>query len=65
MTQRFIINRTTEDLLNSGFTWEKNRRAKYASNPNYCAEIKRIRREIINNTNIMQLYETLRSMSES
>lgn len=65
MTQRFIINRTTEDLLNSGFTWENNRRAKYASNPNYCAEIKRIRREIINNTNIMQLYETLRSMSES
>ena len=65
MTEKFLIKRSTEDLLNTGFTWENNRKAKYASNPNYCAEIKRIRRDIINNTNIRELYETLRSLCES
>lgn len=68
MTSKYIINRTPEELIRSNFTMENNRRAKYAGNPNYGKEIGNIRKNIINNTEIHNIWvsmmDMLRQLSE-
>ncbi len=56
MTSKYIINRTPEELIRSNFSMENNRKAKYAGNPNYGKEIGAIRKNIINNTVIHNIW---------
>lgn len=59
MQKRYIINRTTEQLLASNVCIEGNPRAKYAGNPNYGRELAGIRKDIIRKTNIKTLFDDL------
>jgi hypothetical protein len=59
MQKRYIINRTTEQLLASNVCIEGNPRAKYAGNPNYGRELTGIRKDIIRKTNIKTLFDDL------
>lgn len=65
MTRKFIINRTPEELIASGFTWENNRKARYAENPNYSSQIRKIRNDMIQKTEIYNLYQTLQTLKNS
>ena len=65
MTRKFIINRSPDELISSGFTWENNSRAKYAENPNYSNEIRKIRNSMIKKTEIHTLYTTLKKLANS
>lgn len=56
MTSKYIIKRTPEQLIRSNFSMENNRRAKYAENPNYGREVGNIRRNIIENTDIHNIW---------
>ena len=56
MTSKYIIDRTPEELIHSNFSMEKNRKAKYAANPKYGKEIGAIRKNIINNTDIHNIW---------
>ena len=62
MKSKYIINRTTEQLLAANVNMEKNRAAKYAGNPEYGKLLIGIRRNILNNTNIMPLFRQLQSL---
>lgn len=62
MKTKFIINRTTEELLRENVNWEKNRRVKYAENPNYGRQLTQIRNNIIQNTKIKTLADSVSSM---
>ena len=59
MQRRYIIKRSTEQLLASNVCIEGNPRARYAGNPNYGRELTGIRRDIIRKTNIKSLFEDL------
>ena len=56
MTSKYIIERTPEQLIRSNFSMENNRRVKYAENPNYGREIRNIRKNIIENTDIHNIW---------
>lgn len=56
MSSKYIVNRTPEELISSNFTMENNRRAKYAGNPNYGRLIGNVRNNIINNTDIHNIW---------
>lgn len=62
MKSKYIINRTTEQLLAANVNMEKNRAAKYAGNPEYGKLLTGIRKDILNNTNIMPLFRQLQSL---
>lgn len=59
MQRRYIIDRSTEQLLASNVCIEGNPRARYDGNPNYGRELTGIRRDIIRKTNIKSLFEDL------
>ena len=62
MKSKYIINRTTEQLLAANVNMEKNRAAKYAGNPEYGKLLTDIRKDILNNTNIMPLFRQLQNI---
>lgn len=62
MKSKYIINRTTEQLLAANVNMEKNRAAKYAGNPEYGKLLTGIRKDILNKTNIMPLFRQLQSL---
>ena len=62
MKSKFIINRTTEELLRENVNWEHNRKVKYAGNPNYGRQLTQIRNNIIQNTNIKTLSDSISNM---
>ena len=62
MKSKYIINRTTEQLLAANVNMEKNMAAKYAGNPEYGKLLTGIRKDILNNTNIMPLFRQLQSL---
>lgn len=58
--RRYIINRTTEQALSAQyFHMENNKNAKYCKSSDYCSKISKIRNNILNTTNIMDLYQDL------
>ena len=61
---RYIINRSTEEFIASGMTYENNRKAKYAGDPNYPHRIHVLRSNIVSNTNIYTLYNNLLSLNK-
>ena len=62
MKSKYIIDRTTEQLLAANVNMEKNRTAKYAGNPQYGKLLSGIRKDILNNTNIMPLFRQLQTL---
>lgn len=52
MKRKFIINRTTEQLLAENVNWEYNRRVRYAGNPNYGRQLTQIRNNMLRTTEI-------------
>ena len=62
MKTKFIINRTTEELLRENVNWENNRKVRYAENPNYGRQLTQIRNNIIQNTNIKTLADSISNM---
>ena len=65
MQKRYIINRTTEQLLASNVCIEGNPRAKYAGNPNYGRDLTGIRKDILRKTNIKTLFDDLVNVHSS
>jgi flagellum-specific peptidoglycan hydrolase FlgJ len=64
MQEHYIIDRTPEELIKSNFRMEKNKKAKYAGDPEYGRRIGQIRNGIIKNTNIDELFNQLIFMNE-
>ena len=59
MSSKYIINRSTEEVLRAGVNMENNKKAKYAGNPNYGRELTGIRNNILKSTNILKLFNEL------
>lgn len=59
MQRRYVINRSTEEVLRSNVCIEGNPKARYAGNPNYGRELTGIRRNILSGTNIYQLFTSI------
>ena len=64
MKRKYIINRTTEQLLASNVHQENNRKALYSSSSTYGIKVSKIRNDIIKNTNIQDLFENIKEMNE-
>lgn len=64
MKRKYIINRTPEQLIKSGFRLEKGK-GKYAADTSYGAVIGKIRNNIIKNTEIFTLYNEYKSLINS
>ena len=64
MKRKYIINRTTEQLLASNVHQENNRKALYSSSSTYGIRVSKIRNDIIKNTNIQDLFENIEEMNE-
>ena len=64
MKRKYIINRTTEQLLASNVRQENNRKALYCSSSTYGKRVSKIRNNIIKNTNIQDLFDNIREMNE-
>lgn len=62
MQKHYIITRTPEQLIDSRFCMEKNRKYKYASDPNYSKTIGSLRTNIIKSTNIASVYNSIQVM---
>ena len=61
MSSKYIINRSTEEVLRAGVNMENNKKVKYAGNPNYGRELAGIRDNILKSTNIHKLFNELLS----
>ena len=59
MTRKYIINRTTEQLLASNVRMENSKSSYYSSQSSYGAKVKKIRDDIKKNTNIHELFHDL------
>jgi flagellum-specific peptidoglycan hydrolase FlgJ len=59
MKRKFIINRTTEQLLAENVNWEHNRRVRYAGNPNYGRQLTQIRNNMLRTTEIKTLSDSI------
>jgi hypothetical protein len=64
MQTSYLINRTPEQLINSGFRMEKYPKYKYASDPNYSKTIARLRTNIIRKTNIVSLVDSINIITQ-
>lgn len=63
MKRKYIINRTTEQLLASNVRQENNRKAVYSTSSTYGSKVSKIRNNIIKNTNIQDLFENIQEMN--
>ena len=59
MKRKYIINRTTEQLLASNVRMENSKSSYYSSQSSYGAKVKKIRDDIKKNTNIHELFNDL------
>jgi hypothetical protein len=64
MQSSYLIKRSPEQLINSGFRMEKYPKYKYASDPNYSKTIARIRTNIIRKTNIVTLVDSINLITQ-
>ena len=59
MKRKYVINRTTEQLLASNVRMENSKSSYYSSQSSYGAKVKKIRDDIKQNTNIHELFYDL------
>lgn len=62
MQRYYVITRTPEQLIASGFSMEKSKKYKYASDPNYSKTISKLRTNIIKSTDIVPIYNSIQIM---
>ena len=65
MSTKYIVNRSTEEVLRANVNMEHNRKARYASNPNYGSALTSIRNNILRTTNILTLFNQLLDIRKS